>query len=160
MQVQRNLQTRNPGELRCKLVLFVVLLLGAALIWAGVWGMGELNTSGFEQEGAYGIIYQLSPHLDTVYEKNILPYMNKLDASTREAVNAKARELLIHNWSAQAKEDQTALIDSILAAEKDTEVAQMKLLRSPIPWRAPRFPPKKRKFWQPLTTRKGKLLAF
>jgi len=145
MQVQRDLQNRNPGELRCKCVLLLIFLLGAALIWAGVWGMGELTTSGFEQEGAYGIIYQLSPHLDKVYEKNILPYMNKLDASTREAVNTKARELLILNWSEQAKSDQTALVDSILSAEKDPEAAQMKLLAVSYSMAGPKVSSKEKK---------------
>ena len=128
MQVQRELQNRNAGELRCKLVLFVVLLLGAALIWAGVWGMGELTHSGFDQEGAYGVIYQLTPELDAAYEKNILPYLSKLDNASREAFNAKARELLIYNWSDEAKEDRSELANSILAAEKDQEAATMKLL--------------------------------
>ena len=145
MQVQRELQNRNAGELRCKLVLFFVLLLGAALIWAGVWGMGELTHSGFDQEGAYGVIYQLSPSLDNVYEKNILPYLNKLDTTAREAVNSKARELLISNWSEQAKEDRTELVNSILAAEKDQEAATMKLLAASYSMAGPKVSSKEKK---------------
>ena len=81
MQVQRELQARNPGEMRSKLVLLVVFLLGAALVWAGIWGVDQVEASGFDQESAYGILYELSPEMDKVYEEDILPYLNKLDES-------------------------------------------------------------------------------
>ena len=145
MQVQRDLVHRNSGELRCKLVLFAVVLLGAALIWAGIWGMGELTDSGFDQEGAYGVIYQLAPSLDKVYDKAVLPYLAQMDAPAREQFNAKARELLIYIWSTDTKTDQTELVNSILAAEKDQEAATMKLLAASYSMSGPKVSSKEKK---------------
>ena len=145
MQVQRELSNRNSGELRCKLVLFAVLLIGAALIWAGVWGMGELTDSGFDQEGAYGVIYQLSPAMDEVYGKDVLPYLNQLDATDREAFNAKVRELLVYIWSTDAKEDRSELVNSILAGEKDPEAAAVKLLAVSYSMSGPKVSSKEKK---------------
>ena len=145
MQVQRELQTRNPGEMRCKLVLLFVFLFGAALIWAGFWGVEQVSTSGFEQEGAYGILYELSPELDKVYAEHIMPYLTKLDSQTRESVNDKTRELLIANWSAETKADQTAKVDSILAASANREETQMKLLAASYSMAGPKVSTKEKK---------------
>ncbi len=145
MQVQRELQARNPGEMRSKLVLLVVFLLGAALVWAGIWGVDQVEASGFDQESAYGILYELSPEMDKVYEEDILPYLNKLDPQTREAFRARARELLIANWSGETENDCTALVDNILASAADKEATQMKLLAISYAMAGPKVTAKEKK---------------
>ena len=57
MQVQTGTKIKNPAEIRCKIGLLVFLLLGAALIAAGLWGIDQYNNSGFDQEAAYGYSY-------------------------------------------------------------------------------------------------------
>ena len=66
MQVQTELQTNKSSEIRCKFGLILFLLLGAALIAAGIWGINQYNESGFDQEAAYSYIHQLTSPFDII----------------------------------------------------------------------------------------------
>ncbi len=127
MQVQEK-KTRNPAEIRCKIGLLVFFLLGAALIAAGLWGMDQYSASGFDQEAGYNYVYQLAPKLDALYEDSIEPQLHALGADQRSAMKQRVRELLAENWTAAAKEDRTALVDTYLSDAKDEEETQMQLL--------------------------------
>ncbi len=128
MQVQVKKNERNPGELRCKLALLLVLVLGAALVVSGLWGINQYNASGFDQEAGYTYVHQLSAPVEQLYEKGILPQLSAVDAGERTAIEQRARELLIAAWTDAAKEDRSALVDTYSSSEKDAEKAQMKLL--------------------------------
>jgi hypothetical protein len=84
MQVQTDIQTNKSSEFRCKFGLILFLLLGAALIAAGIWGINQYNTSGFDQEAAYGYIHQLSGQVDDLYEQGIAPVLESMDAESNE----------------------------------------------------------------------------
>ena len=128
MQVQTEKTTRNAAEIRCKIGLLIVLLLGAALIAAGLWGIEQYNESGFDQEAAYGYIHKLSAEVDGLYEKGILPVMNGMEADVKTAIEQRSRELLASAWTEAAKEDRAGAVDTYLSEVSDPAREQMELL--------------------------------
>ena len=128
MQVQMEKKTRNAAEIRCKIGLLVFLLLGAALIAAGLWGIEAYNQSGFDQEAAFGYIHKLSPEVDKLYENGIQPVMDGLSADMKTAIEQRSRELLVSAWTDAAKEDRAAAADTYLKDAADPEREQMELL--------------------------------
>ncbi len=143
MQVQTDLRTRNPGELRIKLALLVVFVLGALLVIGGVWGMNQLSASGFDSEDGYHAIHELSPELNALYQNGIQPQVNALDAGSKTAVSQRAKELLADNWSDAAKEDRSALVDAYL--EKGEEGRELKLLAITYAVNGPKISSKEKK---------------
>jgi len=128
MQVQTEKKTRNAAEIRCKIGLLIFLLLGAALIAAGLWGIETYNESGFDQEAAFGYIHKLAPETDKLYETSIQPVVNGLNAEMKTAIEQRSRELLADAWSSAAKEDRTAAVDTYLQSAADPAREQMELL--------------------------------
>ena len=128
MQVQTEKKTRNAAEIRCKIGLLIFLLLGAAMVAAGWWGINLYNESGFDQEAAYGYIHKLSGEVDRLYENGILPVMNGLDGQLKTAIELRSRELLVSAWTDAAKEDRTAAVDTYLSKAADPAKEQMELL--------------------------------
>ena len=128
MQVQTEKKTRNAAEIRCKIGLLVFLLLGAALIAAGLWGIDIYNQSGFDQEAAFGFVHKLSAEVDSLYEKGIQPAMDALDADMRTAIEQRSCELLVSAWSDAAKEDRTSTAETYLMAAADPARETMELL--------------------------------
>ena len=128
MQVQSDTKIKNPAEIRCKIWLFVFLLLGAALIAAGLWGIDQFDQSGFDQEAAYGHIYKLSSALDSLYEKDIQPVFDGVDAQIKSDIEQLSHELLVSNWTENADGDAVAAVDSYLQDASDPVREQMELL--------------------------------
>ena len=128
MQVQTEKKTRNAAEIRCKIGLLIFLLLGAAMVAAGWWGINLYNESGFDQEAAYGYIHKLSGEVDSLYENGILPVVNGLDGQLKTAIELRSRELLVSAWTDAAKEDRTAAVDTYLSKAADPAREQMELL--------------------------------
>lgn len=128
MQVQTEKKTRNAAEIRCKIGLLIFLLLGAALIAAGLWAIETYNESGFDQEAAFGYIHKLAPEADNLYETSIQPVVNGLNAELKTAIEQRSRELLADAWSSAAKEDRTAAVDTYLQSAADPAREQMELL--------------------------------
>ena len=126
MQVQT--KSKNMAEIRCKIGLLVFLLLGAALIAAGLWGIDQFNQSGFDQEVAYGYSYRLSSALDAMYEKGIQPVLHGMDDKTKTDIEQRSRELLIYSWTEAVGEDCTATVDTYLQDSDDPAREQMELL--------------------------------
>ncbi len=144
MQVQDK-KTKNPAEIRCKIGLLVFLLLGAALIAAGMWGMEHYSASGFDQEAGYSYVHQLAPKLDELYEKGIKPQFDALGAEQRTAITQRAHELLAENWTTAAKEDRSALIDTYLAEAKNEEETLMQLISASYSLAGPKVSSKEKK---------------
>ena len=128
MQVQKSTKFKNVAEIRCKIWLLVFLLLGAALIAAGLWGIGQFDQSGFDQEAAYGYIYKLSSSVDGLYEEGIQPVFDGMDPQMKADIEQLSRELLIINWNEGAGEDCTAAVDAYLHEASDPSREQMELL--------------------------------
>lgn len=144
MQVQDK-KTRNPAELRCKIGLLIFLLLGAALVVAGMWGMDQYSSSGFDQEAGYSYINQLTPELEKLYNEGIKPELEGLDAGQRSAIKQRVGELLITAWTEAAKEDRSALVETYLSDTDDVEKTQMKLLSVSYSMAGPKVSSKEKK---------------
>ena len=128
MQVQTEKNTRAVTGLRCKIGLAVFLLLGVALIAAGLWGINLYNESGFDQEAAYGYIHKLSGEVDSLYEKGVAPVLEGLDANQKTAIDQLTRDLLTASWTEAAKEDRAEAVNTYLSAASDPEREAMELL--------------------------------
>ena len=144
MQVQET-KKRNPAEIRSKIILLVFLLLGAALIAGGMWGMEQYNSSGFDQEAGYGYIYQLAPELKDLYKNGIQPEINKLDAAQKNEINQRFGDLLAANWTDLAKEDRTALMNEYLSSSANADETKTKLLAISYALNGPKVSAKEKK---------------
>ena len=144
MQVQDK-KTKNPAEIPCKIGLLIFLLLGIALIAAGLWGMDQYSTSGFDQEAGYSYVHQLAPEVDVLYEKSIEPQFAALGAEQRTAIKQRVRELLADNWTTAAKEDRAALVDTYLSEARDEEETLMQLLSVSYSMAGPKVSSKEKK---------------
>lgn len=115
MQTQLQRSKHDPSEIRCKLTLLILFLLGAALILGGFWGIRQYQQSGFDQEVGYRYIQKLSGEVESLYTQSIQPVMAKLTDAEREALTLQAAGLLKENWTAAVKADQSARADEMLS---------------------------------------------
>lgn len=117
MQEQMLLETQKnkSAELRCKLCLALLFVLGAVLIACGLWGMNQHQTSGFDQESGFTYVYKLTGQLDTLYDTGIGPSLQALPLAQREALDREAHQLLVSAWTEIVKADQSAFVEETLA---------------------------------------------
>ena len=113
MQVRRKDKT-DPAELRCKIVLVLLLAVGLALIAGGLWGIGKYNSSGFDTEAGFMYIQELEGSLDKLYSGELKGELDALESETAEKLTQMGYELLVHNWSGEAGEDRRATADESL----------------------------------------------
>lgn len=151
MQVQTELQTNKSSEICCKFGLILFLLLGAALIAAGIWGINQYSESGFDQEAAYGYIHQLSGQVDNLYEQGIAPALAGVDAETKAVIEQRSGELLASAWTEAAKEDRAAAAETYLSAASDPEREKMELLAVTYSVAGPKVSSKEKKAMAALT---------
>ena len=91
------------AEVRCKAVLAALLLLGAALLFGGMWGCRQAETAGFSQENAFSLIKSLSGSIDSLWRKGIRPVLESSSAD-RNAVLQACRELTDVVWPETERE--------------------------------------------------------
>jgi len=151
MQVQADIQNKNSSETRCKIGLILCLLIGAALIAAGFWGINQYNQSGFDQEAAYGYIHKLSGEVDKLYENGVAPLLNCVDANTKSVIEQRSGELLASAWSDAAKEDRSAAVDTYLNAASDPAREKMELLAISYSVAGPKVSSKEKKAMAAMT---------
>ena len=132
------------AEIRCKAVLAALLLLGAALLFGGLWGNREVETSGFSlsQGNAYSQVYSLSGSLDTLWRRGIRPAMQASSAET-EAVLGVCRELTAGVWP----EDQRDRLEEALQGLSGDVLTEreMKLLAASFALNGPKIKSASRK---------------
>lgn len=145
MQVQTNKSTKSAAEIRCKIGLVVFLLLGIALIAAGLWGVNTYNASGFDQEAAFGYIQKLSPQLDSLYETGIQPMLDALHAPEKAAVEQQSHALLQDAWTSAAKEDRAGKLAAYLEDSADPQRDTMELLAATYSVAGPKVSSKEKK---------------
>ncbi len=145
MQVQTSKSTKSAAEIRCKIGLVVFLLLGIALIAAGLWGVNTYNASGFDQEAAFGYIQKLSPQLDSLYETGIQPMLDVLHAPEKAAVEQQSRALLQDAWTSAAKEDRAGKLATYLEDSADPQRDTMELLAATYSVAGPKVSSKEKK---------------
>ena len=128
MQVQLK-NRNNSSAMWCKLGLAIVFLIGSALVFGGIWGIGKNAESGFDTESGFMYVQHLSGNLDTLYKNDLQPALEAMDEETRSAFLETAYQLIAENWSAETKEDRQDLLDAFLAEhDGDREETVAKLL--------------------------------
>jgi iron(III) transport system permease protein len=118
---------RDPDEIRCKIVLLVLFLLGAALIFGGLWGMQQYQTSGFDQENAYTYINSLSNDIRTLYQGAVQPITEGFSETENDALTEEVIALLKESWSSAVKTDQSARVDADLSGLSGTALQEKAL---------------------------------
>ena len=119
----RNRDRRS--EIRCKAVLAALLLLGAALLFGGLWGTRQAENAAFSQENAFSLISGLSGNLSALWSRGIRPALESSSADT-EKVLSRCRESMDALWK---DEDRQLLADSLQGLSGDALAErEMKLL--------------------------------
>ena len=84
-----------------KLGLALVLLLGAALILAGISGIRTHASSGFSTENAFSLIYDLSSELKKEFPVYQEPGLARLNPEERTRLDSLAAGMLEQTWESQ-----------------------------------------------------------
>ena len=113
MQVRRKDKT-DPAELRCKIVLVLLLAVGIALIAGGLWGIGKYDSSGFDTEAGFTYVQELEGSLDKLYNDSLKGEIDKMEPDKAEQFTQMCYELLVDNWSNETGEDRKATADEAL----------------------------------------------
>ena len=136
----RNRDRRS--EIRCKAVLAALLLLGAALLFGGLWGTRQAENAAFSQENAFSLISGLSGNLSALWSRGIRPALESSSADT-EKVLSRCRESMDVLWK---DEDRQLLADSLQGLSGDALAErEMKLLSASFALNGPKIKTASRK---------------
>ena len=118
--------SRGPAV---RALLAVMLLAGALLIFLGLRGLWEYETSGFSSEAAFGAIHRLGSQAAADWQYLLRPPLQSLSAEDAAALGAVEEQLLRENWAEKSSdgpkqaealleavdgEDRTALLNRLL----------------------------------------------
>lgn len=106
-----------------KIILAVLLILGAAMILAGVLGIRDYNASGFNSESAYSLIPAMSREARQNYEKDISPLL--AEAGDGEALDAAAKALLAEAWETDENAVDVRLAENVRSDDKHAALWQL-----------------------------------
>ena len=130
------------SEIRCKAVLAALLLLGAALLFGGLWGTRQAENAAFSQENAFSLISGLSGNLSALWSRGIRPALESSSADT-EKVLSRCRESMDALWK---DEDRQLLADSLQGLSGDALAErEMKLLSASFALNGPKIKTASRK---------------
>ncbi len=119
MQGQRK-DRFDRSEARCRLILFVLVLVSVGLIWGGAWGVRKYAGSGFDAEDGFLHIEELSKAIDRLYDDSFQPELDAMGTEAASAFLDRGYDLLLSQWEeATGKEMQSALDEYLSAAEGD-----------------------------------------
>jgi len=121
--MQRGIQQRDRTPTITKIVLTLVLLLGLAVIAAGIMGMRQFAVSGFSAETGYEAVYKLSGDVDRAWKNQLQPQLSAADAGQRAALDEAAYRMLADTWEGQKAGGQADL-DAILSQAGETQRAE------------------------------------
>ena len=119
-----NLQSRTRSVLAVRLLLLALFLLGAGIIYNGVFAMRRYAASGFSSESAYRAIYHLHRETDRAWARQLSPQLNALSEQERAAFDALTARLLKDTWEGQKKGSGDAL-DALLRETEEDERAEL-----------------------------------
>lgn len=111
----------DASELRCKIVLVIFLLAGAALILSGMWGIGKYNSSGFDTEAGFMYVQELTGAVDKLYTGSIKPEIEAMAPEKASAFTDKIYDMVVYNWSEETGEDRKADVDEYLSGAEGEE---------------------------------------
>ena len=106
------------------LLLLALFLLGAGIIYNGVFAMRRYASSGFSSEAAFQAIYHLHRETDRAWSQQLSPQLNELSDQERAAFDALTARLLKDTWESQ-KKGSGAELDSLLAETGGDECAEL-----------------------------------
>ena len=106
------------------LLLLALFLLGAGIIYNGVFAMRRYASSGFSSEAAFQAIYHLHWETDQAWSQQLSPQLNELSDQERAAFDALTARLLADTWESQ-KKGSGAELDSLLAETGGDERAEL-----------------------------------
>ena len=106
------------------LLLLALFLLGAGIIYNGVFAMRRYASSGFSSEAAFQAIYHLHRETDRAWSQQLSPQLNELSDQERAAFDALTARLLADTWESQ-KKGSGAELDSLLAETGGDERAEL-----------------------------------
>ena len=106
------------------LLLLALFLLGAGIIYNGVFAMRRYASSGFSSESAFQAIYHLHRETDRAWSQQLSPQLNELSDQERAAFDALTARLLADTWESQ-KKGSGAELDSLLAETGGDECAEL-----------------------------------
>ncbi len=130
------------SEICCKAVLAALLLLGAALLFGGLWGTRQAENAAFSQENAFSLISGLSGNLSALWSRGIRPALESSSADT-EKVLSRCRESMDALWK---DEDRQLLADSLQGLSGDALAErEMKLLSASFALNGPKIKTASRK---------------
>jgi len=136
----RNLDRR--AEVRCKAILAALLLLGAALLFGGIWGTRQAETAGFSQENAFSLIHGLSAGVDSLWSQGIRPALQSSSAET-ESVLGACRDLAAAVWPEEERDRLAASLQGL--SGDDLAAREMKLLAASFSLNGPKIKSASRK---------------
>ena len=106
------------------LLLLALFLLGAGIIYNGVFAMRRYASSGFSSEAAFQAIYHLHRETDRAWEQQLSPQLDKLSDQERAAFDDLTARLLKDTWEGQ-KKGSGAELDALLAETDGDERAEL-----------------------------------
>ena len=94
--------SERRAAFRCRLVLMLLLLLGAGMLAGGWWGERQYQAADYSRENAFSVVHQLGLEADALYEKGILPGLAAAGADSG-ALEAVSPSLLSEAWQGEEK---------------------------------------------------------
>ena len=122
--MQTSLTHQKRSALAVRLLLLALFLLGAGIIYNGVFAMRQYASSGFSSESAYQAIYHLHRETDRAWHQQLSPQLNALSDEDRAAFDALTARLLNDTWESQKKGSGDAL-DALLKETEEDERAEL-----------------------------------
>lgn len=123
---------RDLGPLFVKTGLVILLVLGIAMVIAGVLGGRTFQASGFDTESGFSYIHSMTGALQTRYQRDIAPALESLDEESRAAVTQKLGDMLAVYWAqtreteeADARAELEAFLDDLPEAEREQAVYEL-----------------------------------
>ena len=125
----------KKSSLRCKAVLAALLLLGAALLFGGLWGNRQALDAGFSQDNAFHLIYSLTGEVDSLWRQGVQPVLRASSADV-ESGALSSGELFASLWP---EEEADRLFSSLAGLEGEALTERrMKLLAASFALNGPK----------------------
>ena len=122
-EMQRRTLQQDRGPLISKLGIGLILLMGLAMIAAGIWGMNRFQASGFDAEDGFGAIRAASQAVEKDWQIQLQPILDSLPGDARATLDEKCDQMLTNLWEKQQK-GAAPKVEAYLAGLPEAERAQ------------------------------------
>ena len=122
--MQTSLTHQKRSALAVRLLQLALFLLGAGIIYNGVFAMRQYAASGFSSESAYRAIYHLHRETDRAWHQQLSPQLGSLSDQESAAFDALTTRLLKDTWESQ-KKGSGAELDVLLTDTEEDARAEL-----------------------------------